>query len=210
MLKLLYSSFDELYLNTADNYLASFIKDNQREMEEMVKEANETDDANTFYAFCMELLVDYDFDDFPCGCVYYICENLYHAYIKANPDEGKQFINNIMHIMHNMYPLLREEATEIFADNLGICEVAHPEYSGIVLTGKDSVPEEWKREIKATCANYGAYCHATMSWLNSHIYNGSGYNYSVPEYIDVYIYADNKGTARRAAEAVNNLCLVWA
>ena len=205
----LYSSFDKLYLHIKNNALAKFVGEWQREMKEMAERGDEDDSAAIFYAFCMELLTDSNTEREIPSEAYSICRDLLHAYRKC-PTEGKQFINNIMHIMHNMYPSLREEATEIFADNLGICEVAHPAYSGIILTGKDSVPEEWKREIKATCANYGAYCHATMSWLNSHVYNGSGYNYSVPEYIDVFIYADNKGTARRAAEAVNNLCFVWA
>ena len=173
-------------------------------MEEMATVAEEDDSAAIFYAFCMELLIDSNTErEIPSGA-YSICRDLLHAYRKS-PEDGKQLINNIMHIMHSIYPSLREEATEIFADNLGICEIAHPAYSGIVLTGKDPVPDLWQREIKTTCANYGAYCHVTMSWLNSHLYNGSSYNYSAPECIDVYIYADSKGAARRAAEAVEKL-----
>ena len=133
----------------------------------------------------------------------------------ANVSKLYDYMNSLMHIMHTGCPEVREEGVE-FRDNLLECvfgsefienlrgEVYFTGYKG--LTGKSSVDET----VKAAIEGYldpikdDLVLRIEPTWVNSHLYNGLDYDYSIPEDIKVDILATCKESRDMAMQILKS------
>lgn len=124
--------------------------------------------------------------------------------------EDKNVVNSVLHILHINIPDIRESAIEFLSVNFDISDrkTAHPSYEGIVLTGVDAVPEEWKKVIRETVSDLDVSLDIRMMWFYSHLYN-ENYDYSIAEDINVEVGGLNKSEINLAVDRINSLHFIY-
>ena len=205
----MYNTLDELYLHTANDDLADIIS-------EIVIEDGETE---TIYALVTAYFLGW-FNNPLKGNpeLWWNEQRMFNFLRSAGAREEWDTLNNLLHILHSQSG--QDLRSEIFSDlimdeiarSFGIElpeDEANPTYEGIVLSGKDAVPDEWQAAIREAVADLEVGVRIHMSWVFSHFDYGYDYDYSIPEAICVELFGADNDVVSEAKRRIDSLHFVW-
>ena len=211
----MYSTLNELFLNTENDDLAKIIDQIDLSDEREIEDVYAVITAYFLGWFEKPLKKKIYSLSWSAGQLFFFLRS------EHDKKESWDVLNNVLHILHcegkaNGYDLRAEVFySSVMFDLIDAFDVelpsdeANPSYEGIVLTGKDVVPAEWIAAIRESVADLEVSVEAHMSWVFSHDMCGWNYGYKTPEVICAEICGTDEAVVAEAKRRIDALHFVW-